>query len=95
MTDKPLKLATYAFVTFVVAFVLAINVAPAEECPANAKSCKVLVITPDEEETLKAMIMQTGIEGSFSQIAKIVNAWLDKIQKAPAGEMPKATPDKK
>lgn len=65
-------------------------------CPANAKSCKVITLTPEEEASL------VGSEGLLDHAAwanrvrfgDFVHGWRDKVRNAPAGKVaaPPAAP---
>lgn len=88
-----LHFATIAGVV-VACFLVQMCIAISAECPKDAKSCKVLVLTPDEEQTLITLVQNTGVQGPFNQIKSAVDAWVKRIQEAPAGEVPKA-PEKK
>lgn len=55
-------------------------------CPPDAKTCKVLIITPDEEQVLVALVSNTGAQGPYNMVKSMVDAWLKKIADAPAGE---------
>lgn len=57
-------------------------------CPANAKSCKIITLTPDEEASLVGpeMIFDHALWGARVRFDGIVQAWRDKIRNAPAGK---------
>jgi hypothetical protein len=74
----------------IVALSLFSTAALAVDCPPQAKSCKYIVLTPEQEETLKALIAQTGYSGPYIQIKSAIDFYLDAIAKAPAGEVKEA-----
>jgi len=61
-------------------------------CPPEAKSCKVIVVTPEQEALLVQMIENTGVTGSYAQIAQAVRFFTEMITKAPAGTVAPAKP---
>lgn len=61
----------------------------AADCPPDAKSCKVIVVTPEQEQLLVQMIENTNVQGPYAQIAMAVKFFVDLIAKAPAGDLPK------
>jgi len=66
-------------------------------CPANAKSCKVLTLTPEEQDMLlrDKGILQTALAARPLDLGAIVQYWVNKIETAPAGkvaEPPKEAP---
>lgn len=69
------------------------SVAHATECPKDTESCKVLTLSPEEEQTLLLFITQTGVHGPYNQVKGAVEFWTKKITGAPAGNVPK--PEKK
>lgn len=64
------------------------------QCPPGAKSCKVITLTPDEEQSLLGpnMIFEHAEWANRAGLAGIVAAWRGKIANAPAG---KVEPEKK
>ena len=70
--------------------------APAYACPANAKSCKVITLTPEEQDMLMRDkgILQTAVQARPLDLGAIIQYWVNKIEQAPAGkvEAPKETP---
>lgn len=69
--------------------------ARSEDCPPSTKSCKVLVITAEEEN---ALVTQNGVLATAAQARKldlegVVNYFFEKIKNAPAGTV-KAEPPK-
>lgn len=58
----------------------------AEQCPEGAKSCKILVIVPEQEEALKLLISNTALQGPYNQVKGAVDFYLDLLAKAPAGQ---------
>jgi hypothetical protein len=67
------------------------SVALAIECPAGAASCKVLVLTPQEEQILVQPqgILPTAAEARKIDFGGAVQYFLQRIKDAPAGEVPK------
>ena len=63
--------------------------ARAEDCPAGVKSCKVLVLTPDEEATLAGpeMILDHAVWANRVKFDSLARAWRDKLAAAPAGKV--------
>lgn len=78
---------------FVLTFVLS-TCAKAEQCPEGAKSCKILVIVPEQEEALKLLISNTALQGPYNQVKGAVDFYLDLLAKAPAGTVKVADPVK-
>ena len=66
----------------------------ATDCPAGAKSCKVLTITPEEEEALtgSGRILDTALQGRFIDLNGAVKYFRDKITNAPAGVVKEEKP---
>lgn len=60
----------------------------AVECPKDAKSCRVLVLTDEQVKTIELMLRNTCVSGPYSQIKDAVTFYLDLLAKAPAGEVP-------
>jgi hypothetical protein len=60
----------------------------AVSCPPDAKSCKVLVITADEENTLVGpeMIFDHAQWANQVKFSGMVRAWRQKIEQAPLGK---------
>lgn len=71
-------------VTALVAFA-----AKATECPQGMPSCKVLILSPDEERALTGpnMILQTAEQGRYLDLGQVVKYFRDKLAAAPAGEV--------
>lgn len=69
---------------------LLINPALAESCPPGAPSCKVVVLTPDEEKVLlgERGIFDTAAQARQLDLANLVIYFRNKIQSAPAGTVP-------
>jgi hypothetical protein len=68
-------------------------------CPAGAKSCKVLVLTPNEIEALtgKNMVLQTADQARHLDLGQIVQYFFTRLSAAPDGK-PEASaklPEKK
>ena len=74
--------------------------ARAEDCPPNAKSCKVITLTPEEQDMLirDKGVLQTAVQARPLDLGAIVQYFVTKIEHAPAGkveppkEAPKAEP---
>lgn len=76
----------------------AATLASAQECPPGVPTCKIVVISPQEEQTLTAPngILAVAEWGNRAGLADIVSAWRQKLATAPAGTVHKPeTPDKK
>lgn len=56
-------------------------------CPPGAKSCKILTITPEEEQTLAGpdMVWDQAL-WARQQFGPLLKAWRDKFQNAPQGK---------
>ena len=59
----------------------------AEECPAGVRSCKVITLTPDEEEALvgKDRILDSAAQARFIDLGPAVSFFKQKIATAPNG----------
>lgn len=59
----------------------------AQECPAPMKQCKVLFLSPEEEQALTGqnMIFQTAEQARYLDLSPVVKYLRDKIAAAPAG----------
>ena len=59
------------------------------DCPPGAKSCKVITITPEEEEALigPGRILDTALQGRFIDLNGAVKYFRDKLASAPAGDV--------
>lgn len=66
----------------------------ATECPAGAQSCKVLVLTPQEESILiqERGILATAAEGRKIELEAATMYFRNRIQNAPAGEVKLSEP---
>jgi hypothetical protein len=64
--------------------------ARAEECPPGVQACKVLVLTPDEEQALMQPrgVLDTAREGRPLELGQIAAYFRDRIARAPAGTVP-------
>ena len=73
--------------------------ARAEDCPPNAKSCKVITLTPEEQDMLirDKGILQTAVQARPLDLGAIVQYFVTKIEHAPAGKVvePPKPPEKK
>lgn len=79
-----------AALTFVSLIVLGVFAVRSEECPAGAKSCKVLVLTPEEEQALMQPrgVLDTAREGRPLDLGQVVSYFRERISRAPAGTVP-------
>src|SRR5262245_61303674 len=68
--------------------------AKAEPCPSGTQSCKVLTLTPDEEQALTGArgILDTAKQGRPLDLGGAVEYFRTKIDKAPAGTILPQTP---
>jgi hypothetical protein len=57
-------------------------------CPPGAKSCKIIVLTPEEETALigDKMVFQTASQGRYIDLDPVVRYFLTKIAQAPSGK---------
>ena len=73
--------------------------ARAEDCPPNAKSCKVLTLTPEEQDMLirDKGVLQTAVQARPLDLGAVVQYFVTKIEHAPAGKVvePPKPPEKK
>lgn len=64
----------------------------AGQCPPPTKQCKIITLTPEEEQTLIGPDMLFDqAQWARQQFGPLIKAWRDKLQNAPAG---KAAPEK-
>lgn len=77
-------------------FLLLSTAAHATDCPAGAPSCKVITLTPEEENVLTGQrgIFDTAAQGRALDLANLVAYFRNKIATAPAGDVPKPTDEK-
>ena len=63
--------------------------ARAEDCPPNAKSCKVLTLTPEEQDMLvrDKGILQTAVQARPLDLGAVVQYFVNKIEHAAAGKV--------
>lgn len=59
--------------------------AHAAECLKDQKACKVIIVTPEQADSMKKLIESTNINGPYAQIKQAVDFYVDIIDKAPAG----------
>ena len=66
----------------------------AVECPPGMARCKVLTISPEEEQALTAPngILATAEQGRFIDLNGAVKYFREKIASAPLGEIHKSVP---
>lgn len=59
----------------------------AEDCPKGVKDCKVLVLTPEEINTLTQPggIFDLAVWANRANMEGLVTAWKNKLQMAPQG----------
>ena len=69
-------------------------IAVATECPSGVPSCKILILTPDEEKSLTAPqgILSTAAQARALDLGSTVQYFFLKIQNAPKGEVKKTEP---
>lgn len=67
------------------------------QCPAAAKSCKVLILTPQEVNALVGdkMILQTAAQARSLDLGQVVNYFLTKLAAAPDGKVVAPKPAEK
>jgi hypothetical protein len=82
--------AVIAITVLTCAFLLFLAFARAEECPPNVQACKVLVLTPEEEQALMQPrgVLDTAREGRPLELGQIAAYFRDRIARAPAGTVP-------
>lgn len=72
-------------------FFLAMNaLARAEDCPAGAPSCKVVIMTPQEIQSLEGagLIFDSAEWANRANLAAAISAWKQKIASSPDGKVP-------
>ena len=67
------------------------------QCPQGARSCKVVILTPEEENTLTAPngIFDTAVWANRAAFTDMTRAWREKLSAAPAGKVEAAKPEAK
>ena len=75
---------------------LAVVIAKSAECPPGVQRCKVITLTPEEEQVLMQPggIFEIAERGATVQLSAPVKYFREKIIAAPAGEVKKAEPPK-
>lgn len=70
-------------------FLWTIGVVEAAECPTPGEPCKVITLSPQEEQflTTKNGILDTAQAARYLDLGNVVAYFRDKIAKAPAGEV--------
>lgn len=65
------------------------KIVKAADCPEGAPSCKVLILTPQEEGLLvnQGGILDTAARARYLDLGEVVVHFRDKILKAPAGNV--------
>ena len=88
-------IATIAFVSLFV-LLLALSFAPAAECPPGVAKCKVLTLTPEEEQVLvgPGFILDIAERGAQVQLGGTVKYFREKILNAPPGTVKPVEPPK-
>lgn len=66
---------------------LAETAPPLGECPPGAPSCKVVIMTPQEEQTLTGQngVFDQAVWASRSTMQTLVDAWKQKLAQSPNG----------
>jgi len=66
------------------------------ECPAGAPSCKLVIMTPDEINTLAGagLIFDSAEWANRANLSAAIAAWRQKINSAPNGNVKKDEPKK-
>jgi O-glycosyl hydrolase len=77
-------------------FMLVMN-ALAEDCPAGAKSCKVVTMTDQEIQSLEGpgAVFDSAAWANRANLQAVVDAWKQKIAASPAGVVKTPEPEKK
>ena len=75
---------------------LSVPLAPAVECPTPGQTCKVLILTPEEENALVTRngVLDTAAQGRALELNGFVVYFKQKLAAAPAGEVKPAEPIK-
>jgi hypothetical protein len=76
---------------------LAIQAARAEDCPPNSGGCKVVVMTPQEVQSLEGpgLIFDSAIWANRANLQGAIDAWKQKIASSPDGIVKPAPEAKK
>lgn len=63
---------------------------PRTDCP-DAKPCKVITLTPDEEKALfgEKMVFETAVQARAIDLTGVAVYFRNKVSSAPAGDTPK------
>ena len=74
---------------WIVALALLPSLAAAQDCPVGAKSCKVVVMVPEEVQTLAQPggIFDAAAFANRMQLGPITDAWRRKIETSPDGKV--------
>lgn len=93
MTQRTINIiAVVAFILWTLACLT--GVVEAEDCPNGTPSCKIVVMTPEEINTLTQPggIFDQSIWANRSGMTGIVEAWKKKIETSPSGTVKAAEP---
>lgn len=73
--------------TVVLALMLALHAASAEDCPPGGGACKVVVITQSELQSLTGpgMVFDSAAWANRANLQGVVDAWKQKIATSPDG----------
>ena len=65
------------------------------ECPPAATACKIITLTPDEENTLSGaeMLFDHALWANRVKFDSMLQAWREKLKQAPAGIVKPAPPE--
>lgn len=63
-------------------------------CPPG-KTCKIILLTPEQEDTLGKLIAATCFSGPYAQIGEVVKFYHDTLASAPTGKAPEPKPEPK
>ncbi len=93
MTNKTLNI-TITVVVVVYGLVMLTTAIMAEDCPKGAPSCKVVVMTPEEIQTLTGpgQIYDQATWANRSGMTAVVEAWKKKIETSPNGTVSQREP---
>lgn len=68
--------------------------AQAVDCPKEMRACKVIVVSPEQADSMKMLIENTALNGPYNQLKEAVRFYGELIDKAPAGTPVAADPPK-
>jgi hypothetical protein len=74
---------------FLFLFLWAAGIVEAETCPNPGEQCKVITLTPQEEQMLvkQGGVLDSAAAGRYLDLANVVTYFRVKLMQAPAGEV--------